>query len=135
MIQGRLPFEKMKVFNGLRSSGDSYRLVVGNMSKSQLSQLNLGDLPLWRVLLPIQYIPVDSTHVYQSAGLTGVTWNHQDVNDAGAGTEPLRWKSTAFNADFQAATVRFFFDDPSGKRTAWGDGTYHSGNNWLSIGG
>jgi hypothetical protein len=73
-------------------------------------------------------------HVYQSLGITQIHWNHPDANNSGIGTEPLRWKSTAFNVDYQAARVRFYFDNPQGKRSAWGD-NYKSCNNWLSIGG
>src|SRR6201999_1225785 len=40
---------------------------------------------------------------YQSLGITQVRWDPK--GDFGAGTEPLRWLSTAFNIDFQAATV------------------------------
>lgn len=78
---------------------------------------------------------VSSTSVYQSLGITQVKWNHPDANTSGIGTEPLRWKSTAFNVDYQAATVRFYFDDPGGKRSSWGDATYKRCENWLSIGG
>jgi hypothetical protein len=81
------------------------------------------------------YSRYSSSQVYQSLGITGVKWNHPDANHSGMGTEPLRWKSTAFNIDYQLATVRFFFDNPQGKRSAWGDGTYGACNNWLSIGG
>ena len=71
-------------------------------------------------------------NVWQSVGLTQVRWT--STGSVGPGTDPLRWKSTAFNADFQAATVRFYYDDPKGLRTAWGD-PYTSGEDWLSIGG
>jgi len=78
---------------------------------------------------------VSATQVNQSTGLSSVKWNHPDVNDSGTGTEPLRWKSTAFNADYQASQVRFYFDNPQGLRSAWGDSTYRPCENWLSIGG
>jgi hypothetical protein len=71
-------------------------------------------------------------YVWQSIGLTQVRWNPS--GSVGAGTEPLRWKSTAFNADYQAATVRYYYDDPQGLRSAWGD-AYMAGEDWWSIGG
>jgi hypothetical protein len=77
---------------------------------------------------------VPGTHnVYQSLGITQVRWDPQ--GDFGAGTEPLRWESTAFNIDFQAATVRFFYDDPDGARNTWGDKSYKPCQKWNSIGG
>jgi hypothetical protein len=71
--------------------------------------------------------------VYQSMGISQIKWTAD--GKVGAGTEPLRWESTAFNADYQAATIRFYFDDPGGRRTAWGDPTFKSGNAWNSVGG
>jgi len=71
--------------------------------------------------------------VYQSMGISQIKW--KDDGSDGAGTEPLRWKSTPFAADYQAATVRFYFDDPKGARSSWGDDSYHPGDQWLSIGG
>lgn len=71
--------------------------------------------------------------VYQSMGISQIKWTAD--GKVGAGTEPLRWESTAFNADYQAATIRFYFDDPGGRRTAWGDPTFKAGNAWNSVGG
>jgi hypothetical protein len=71
--------------------------------------------------------------VWQSLGLTQVRWT--STGSVGTGTEPLRWKSTAFNADYQACVVRFYYDNPQGLRSAWGDSTYASGEDWWSIGG
>jgi hypothetical protein len=72
-------------------------------------------------------------YVWQSLGITQVKWRPD--GSGGAGTEPLRWKSTAFNVDYEAATVRFYYDDPQGQRSAWGDASYKPGNQWRSIGG
>lgn len=77
---------------------------------------------------------VDATHVYQSVGILQLKWNHPDANFS-IGIEPLRWKSTAFNCDYNMCMIRFYFDDPQGKRTAWGDATYQRGQNWLSLAG
>lgn len=96
----------------------------------------LGDLTTVASSAPYPaYSQVSSTQVYQSLGISQVRWNHPDSNDSGIGAEPLRWKSTAFNADYQASRVRFYFDNPNGLRTAWGDATYAACQNWLSIGG
>src|SRR5213079_1811149 len=48
--------------------------------------------------------------VWLSLGISQVMWKPD--GSVNAGTEPLRWKSTAFAADYQAATVRWLFDDP-----------------------
>lgn len=76
-----------------------------------------------------------TTQVYQSLGISQLKWNHPDVRHSGAGTEPLRWKSTAFNVDYQLAWVRFYFDDPDGVRTQWGDSEYRRCGAWLSLAG
>lgn len=65
-------------------------------------------------------------------GISQVKWVPD--GSVGAGTEPLRWESTAFAADYEAATVRFNFDDPQGLRGAWGDSSYQAGQDWNSIG-
>ncbi len=67
--------------------------------------------------------------VYQSIGITQIKWE-QDL--IGPGTEPLRWKSTAFNVDYQAAQVRYYFDG----LCSWCayEGGYKAGDEWNSIG-
>jgi F5/8 type C domain-containing protein len=74
-----------------------------------------------------------NNEVYQSMGITQVKWTPE--GSVGAGTEPLRWESTAFNIDYQAATIRFYFDNPSGDRSSWGDSSYQAGQEWNSLGG
>lgn len=76
-----------------------------------------------------------ATQVYQSLGISQLKWNYPDARHSGAGTEPLRWKSTAFNVDYHLAWVRFFFDDPGGIRTQWGDSGYRRCGPWLSLAG
>jgi hypothetical protein len=71
--------------------------------------------------------------VYQSMGISQIKWTPD--GSVGAGTEPLRWQSTAFNVDYQAAQIRFYYDNPDGLRSAWGDSTYAPGNAWDSLGG
>jgi hypothetical protein len=50
--------------------------------------------------------------VYESLGIAQVKWTPD--GSVGAGTEPLRWRSTAFNLDYYAATLRFYFDGDCG---------------------
>jgi hypothetical protein len=71
--------------------------------------------------------------VWLSLGISQVMW--EPGGRVHAGTEPLRWKSTAFAVDYHAATVRFYLDDPAGRRSDWDDKTYRRGQRWLSIGG
>jgi hypothetical protein len=82
----------------------------------------------WYGLYPLQARIPNSSDVYQSMGITQVKW----VPDGsiGGGTEPLRWKSTAFNIDYQAAEVRYYFDGYCGFCRAG----YGAGQQWNSIG-
>lgn len=82
---------------------------------------------------PLQSRVPGQLKVYQSLGITQVKWDPS--GSVGAGTEPLRWESMAFNIDYQAATVRFFYDNPDRARSAWGDSTYVPCQKWNSIGG
>jgi len=70
--------------------------------------------------------------VYESSGIAQVKWIPGGSSDPG--TEPLSWESTAFSLDFQGAMVRFYFDNPSGSRSAWGDASYTPCQKWQSIG-
>jgi hypothetical protein len=82
---------------------------------------------------PLQARIPGHLQVYQSLGITQVRWGPSGW--VGAGTEPLRWQSMAFNIDYQAAMVRFFYDNPGATRTVWGDSTYSPCQQWNSIGG
>jgi hypothetical protein len=82
---------------------------------------------------PVQSRVPGTLEAYQSLGITQVRWDPQ--GDYGAGTNPVRWLSTAFNLDEQGAMVRFFYDNPAGSRTQWGDKTYEPCQAWNSIGG
>jgi hypothetical protein len=82
-------------------------------------------------LYPTQARVPGSLQVYQSLGISQVRWDPE--GSVGAGTEPLRWKSLAFNVDYQAAMVRFYYDNPSGARAAWGD-PYQPCQKWNAIG-
>ena len=105
--------------------------------ESYWNQFNLGDetqvSARWYDLYPYQSRVPDTSNVYQSLGITQVRWAPD--GSLQPGTEPLRWESTAFNVDDQAATVRFYYDNPSGARSAWGDSTYAPCQMWRSVGG
>ncbi len=107
------------------------------VAESHWNMSQLGDLTTVTPAVYSEYPPqarvAGTDEVYQSMGITQIKWNPD--GSVGAGTEPLRWESTAFNVDYQAATLRFYFDDPDGLRSAWGDSTYTSGNAWASLGG
>lgn len=104
--------------------------------ESYWNHFNLGDATKvsarWYSLYPYQSRIPNTSTVYQSLGITQVRWTPD--GSLGAGTEPLRWESTAFNVDEQAATIRFYYDNPSGARSSWGDRTYTPCEKWRSIG-
>lgn len=70
-----------------------------------------------------------TSDVYQSLGISQVRWPIHP------GTEPLRWRSTAFALDVYGAEIRFYYD---GLAARWGHGMtdrgYGPGQEWLSIG-
>jgi hypothetical protein len=102
------------------------------MQESQWRQEAMGDLQTetqaWHGRFPRFSCP-DASQCNESVGIAQVKW--QPWNDEG--TEPLRWKSTAFNMDYQAAKLRFYYDNPYGKRSAWGDSSYRPRDQWLSL--
>ena len=73
---------------------------------------------------------IDGTRVYQSLGLMQVRYDHPDGNRTGTGTEPLRWKSTAFNVDYTLATIRYYYDG----LCSWCTAGYTAGQQWESLG-
>jgi hypothetical protein len=101
--------------------------------ESEWRQSTIGDLarvtPREYRLYPPQARVKGKDEVYQSMGITGVKWNPSA--SVGAGTEPLRWKSTAFNIDYQAATLRYYYDGDCN----WCSAGYHAREAWSSIGG
>jgi len=68
--------------------------------------------------------------VYQSMGLTQVKWEPERIDP---GTEPLRWESTAFNVDYQAAQLRYFFNGDC-EWCYYVGGGYSAGQEWNSVG-
>jgi hypothetical protein len=107
------------------------------VQESYWNQFQLGDggtvSRVWYHLYPFQARVAHTSEVYKSLGITQVQW--WPNGSVGVGSEPLRWESTAFNLDYQAATVRLYYDNPSGARSAWGDPTYAPCEAWKSIGG
>lgn len=105
--------------------------------ESYWNQFQLGDdtrvSSRWYHLYPYQSRIPRTSNVYQSLGIAQVRW----IPDGSLqpGTEPLRWESTAFNLDEQAATLRFYYDNPAGARSSWNDPTYAPCERWQSIGG
>lgn len=104
--------------------------------ESYWNSFQLGDdtavEPSWVSEYPSQ-ARISSTNVYQSMGIAQVRWAPD--GSLNPGTEPLRWESTAFNIDYQASVVRFYYDNPDGARSSWGDSTYQPCQQWNSIGG
>ena len=106
------------------------------VQESYWNQFQLGDehtVPRsWYDLIRAGPRP-ETLEVYRSLGITQVQWTPD--GSIGPGSNPLRWESTAFNLDYQAAMVRFYYDNPGGARTSWGDTTYAPCQAWRSIGG
>ncbi len=107
------------------------------VQESYWNQFQRGDSasvsPRWYGLYPPQARIPRSHSVYESLGITQVKWIPD--GSVGAGTEPLRWQSTAFNLDYQAATIRLYYDNPEGARSSWGDRSYVPCERWNSLGG
>lgn len=107
------------------------------VQESYWDQFWLGDenpVPKsWYTLYPPQARVANTLEVYRSMGITQVQWTPNGA--IGPGSDPLRWQSTAFNLDYQAAMVRFYYDNPAGTRSAWGDSSYVPCERWPSIGG
>jgi hypothetical protein len=107
------------------------------VQESYWNSFQLGDeaaiKSAWYQRYPLQARVPNHFSAFQSMGLTQVKWVPD--GSVGPGSEPLRWESTAFNVDYQAAMVRFYYDNPSGARSAWGDSQYVPCQPWNSIGG
>jgi hypothetical protein len=80
------------------------------------------------LLYPAHSRIAGTSDVWESLGITQVKWRPD--NSVGNGSEPLRWKSTAFNLDFYAATVRYYYDG----LCSWCSTGYTAGQQWNSIG-
>jgi hypothetical protein len=67
-------------------------------------------------------------HTYQSLGIAQIKWLPD--GSVGAGTEPLRRLSTAFNLDYYGATLRYYYDG----LCHWCAPGYRPADAWNSIG-
>jgi len=103
------------------------RAVATTESRWRMSQL--GDRQAVRdpSRYPARSRVPGTSDVYQSLGVMQVRWTPEGLHP---GTEPLRWKSTAFNVDYWAAVVRYYFDG----RCDWCGAGYGPGQAWASIG-
>jgi hypothetical protein len=95
-------------------------------------QTDLGDeaaVPArWYLRYPKQARRAND-QVWQSMGISQVKWVPDGSEDPGS--EPLRWKSTAFALDLYAAKIRFFYNGDC----SWCGPGYGPGQAWNSIGG
>ena len=109
---------------------DVVRAVAQNESNWRMSMLGDSATVPDASLYPA-YSRISATSVYQSLGIMQVKWKAD--GSLHVGTEPLRWTSTAFNVDYWAANVRFFYD---GNASLWfgTGGSYQPGDAWLSVG-
>lgn len=108
-------------------------LVRAQVMLESLSRMNRpGDrrrVPAaWYSLYPEQARIAGTHDVYESMGIAQVKWTPN--GDMGAGTEPLRWESTAFNLDVYAATIRYYYDG----YCHWCSSGYTAGQGWNSMG-
>jgi hypothetical protein len=71
---------------------------------------------------------IDADSVYQTLGIMQIKWAPD--GSLHPGTEPLRWKSTAFNVDYWGATVRYYYDG----LCDWCTSGYGPGQAWESVG-
>ena len=71
---------------------------------------------------------IDGDSVYESMGISQIKWRPDGSRNPG--TEPLRWKSTAFVADYAGAGIRYYYD---GFCSYCGAG-YSAGQQWQSMG-
>ncbi len=111
---------------------DWLRATIAQQSNWQQNKLACSTTVAASSAYPAQS-QIDATHAYQCMGMSQIQWDHPDANTRGTGTEPFRWESTPFAADYLAAKIRFFFDNPGGVAAAQITG-YSACQNWNSIG-
>jgi hypothetical protein len=105
---------------------DVVRAVAVTESRWNMSQLGDRRTVTDPSIYPSFSRVTGTSDVYESLGIMQVKWNP----DTHWGTEPLRWKSTAFNVDYWAATVRYYYDG----RCDWCSSGYSAGQAWQSVG-
>ncbi len=106
---------------------DVVRAVATTESWWRMSQL--GD-PGWTTdpdRYPWYSRVLGSREVFRSLGIMQVKWTPEGLH---LGTEPLRWRSTAFNVDYWSSVVRYYYDG----RCDWCGPDYQAGEEWASVG-
>ncbi len=106
---------------------DIVRSVAINESSWNMSQLGDRRTVTNPSGYPAQARISGTSDVYESMGIMQVRWSPQGLHQ---GTEPLRWKATAFNADYWGSVVRYYFDG----LCYWCGPGYAAGQAWASIG-
>ena len=106
---------------------DVVRAVAVNESGWKMSQLGDRKTVSNPLAYPAQSRIAGTSDVWQSLGITQIKWTPEGLH---TGTEPLRWKSTAFSADYWGAVIRYYYDG----RCDWCGTGYSSGQGWASIG-
>jgi hypothetical protein len=81
----------------------------------------------WYYQYPPQARIAGTSDVYTSMGIASIKWTPGGLHE---GSEPLRWKSTAFNLDYYAAQIRYYYDGDC----SWCGSGYSAGQQWASIG-
>lgn len=114
------------------------RYVTGRVCGSSHTTDDLIELFSWKWGIPTNVIRAQAQqesywHMSQvgdngeSLGIMQIRWTPS--NSPHPGTEPLRWKSTAFNLDYYGATLRYYF----GGWCSWCSFDY-AGDQWNSVG-
>jgi hypothetical protein len=106
---------------------DVVRAVAANESSWNMSQLGDRKSVADPLRYPLVSLVSGTSEVYQSLGIMQVKWTPQGLHP---GTEPLRWRSTAFNADYWGSVIRYYYDG----LCDWCGPGYGSGQAWASIG-
>jgi hypothetical protein len=106
---------------------DVIRAVAVTESYWKMSQLGNRKTVSNPSRYPAQSRIAGTSDVYAALGLTQVKWSPEGLHP---GTEPLRWKSTAFNVDYWSAVVRYYYDG----RCDWCGAGYGAGQAWASVG-
>jgi chitodextrinase len=100
--------------------------------ESWWNQTSLGDRATvsssWYTLYPPQARVAGTSDVYETMGMSQIKWRPDGSVDAG--TEPLRWESTAFAMDYYGAEIRYFYNGDC----SWCGSGYSAGQQWPSIG-
>jgi hypothetical protein len=99
-------------------------------STGDLTSVSASDYPSYPAVSHYSGVTCTSNcQIWRSLGLMQVSWTAG--NSPAYGAEPLRWKSTAFNVDYYASVVRWYYDG----HCNWCGSGYSAQQPWPSIGG